>query len=136
MRNVAALLSLLVLAGIGCSADLTVRVPGTVTLNVGDRAAIQGTSWTVKFDSVVSDSRCPLGVLCIQAGEARLAFALSDPLVDPSPNDNLHFILGTDGVVAGGFAFSQVEVSPIRRQNETIDPKSYVVKIMIEGVTR
>ena len=122
-------------AGCASSIDSVVQLPGTVALKVGGGAQIAGSSWTVKFDSVSSDSRCPLGVFCIQAGAAVLVLELVNPLVDPAPGSDLHFQLGATPVVMHGFRFTQVEILPIRRQNETIEPRSYVAMIMIEAVT-
>ena len=134
-RNI--LVSALILFGAGaCSSypdpSLSIRPPGTVKLKVGSGASIDSTPWTVIFDSVVSDSRCPLGVLCIQAGEAVLALELASPLADPQPHDNPHFTLGATPVTVEGLRFTQVEVLPLMRQNVTIDPKSYEVTLQIE----
>lgn len=41
----------------------------------GQRAALPGGD-AVRYVALVSDSRCPLGVQCIQAGEATLRFEL------------------------------------------------------------
>ena len=42
----------------------------------GETATITGTRLTVRFAEVVSDSRCPVGVQCIRAGEARVRLEL------------------------------------------------------------
>jgi hypothetical protein len=125
---------------IACSTATTetVKPPVTVTLRVGDGAAIQGTPWTVTFDSVITDSRCPLGVMCIQAGEALLALELTSALDDappPDPGVAPHFSLGLAPKTVSGFRFSVEEVEPIRRQHDTIDPRSYKIKLHIEAVS-
>jgi hypothetical protein len=128
--------ALLLFSGGACSSYAgparSILPPGTVKLKVGSGASISGTPWTVIFDSVVSDSRCPLGVLCIQAGEALLALELASPLADPLPHDNPHFMLGTTAVTVEGLRFIQVEVLPLMRQNVKIDPTSYEVTLRIE----
>ncbi len=130
-------IALVALTAIACSSDGigSVAVPGAVTLKVGTGATIQGTPWTVRFDSVVSDSRCPLGVLCIQAGEALLALHLDNPAADPPRRDNPYFTLGATPINVEGFRFMPSAVLPIRRQNETIDPKAYTVTLLIESGT-
>jgi hypothetical protein len=134
-RNILA--SALILSGaVACSSytdpSLSIRPPGTVRLKVGSGASIGGTPWTVIFDSVVSDSRCPVGAQCIQAGEALLALELASPLADPLPHDNPHVTLGTAPVTVEGLRFTQVEVLPLMRQNVKIDPRSYQVTLQIE----
>lgn len=42
----------------------------------GETASVTGTQLTVRFAEVVSDSRCPVGVQCVRAGEARVSFEL------------------------------------------------------------
>jgi hypothetical protein len=134
-RNIV-LSALIVSAGGACSSyrdpSLSIRPPETVKLKVGSGASIAGTPWTVIFDSVVTDSRCPLGVMCIQAGEAVLALELASPLADPLPQDSPHFTLGTAPVIVQGLRFTQVEVLPLMRPDVKIDPWSYQVTLRIE----
>jgi len=131
------LVLILTLAGAGACSSYTEplfsnRPPETVKLNVGSGAPIAGTPWTVIFDSVVSDSRCPIGAFCIRAGEAVLALELASPLAGPLPLDSPHFTLGTAPVIIEGLRFSQVEVLPLMRPGVTIDPRSYQVTLRIE----
>jgi hypothetical protein len=42
------------------------------TLRVGQSASIDGEGLTLRFDAVLSDSRCPSDVQCIRAGEAEV----------------------------------------------------------------
>jgi hypothetical protein len=135
LRSVA--IGALAIGGVGCASGPesgTVRPPATVKLSVGGGAMIENAPWTVIFDSVISDSRCPIGVLCIHAGEALLALELASPLADPLPHDSPHFTLGTTPVAIEGLRFTQVEVLPLPRQNVKIDPGSYQVTLKIEAV--
>src|SRR4051812_34516401 len=43
-----------------------------VTLGVGKQISLEGGSFRLGFDSVTSDSRCPIGYQCITAGEAKV----------------------------------------------------------------
>jgi hypothetical protein len=130
--------ALIVSSGGACSScadpSLSIRPPGIVKLKVGSSASIDGTPWTVIFDSVVSDSRCPIGVFCIQEGEAVLALELASPLADPLPHDSPHLTLGMTSVTVEGLRFTQVELSPLMMQNVKIDPQSYVVTLKIEDL--
>ncbi|HET7229049.1 MAG TPA: hypothetical protein VFJ16_03570 [Longimicrobium sp.] len=47
-------------------------------------AVIQGEPLTVRFASVVSDSRCPAGVQCVRAGEARLEISIQQAGLEPA----------------------------------------------------
>ena len=52
------------------SSLVTAPVHADVVLALGQEAAIEGTQIRVRFAGVVSDSRCPTDVVCVQAGEA------------------------------------------------------------------
>ena len=40
-----------------------------VAIRIGERIAVSGTGWTIRFEQVVEDSRCPVDVQCIWAGQ-------------------------------------------------------------------
>jgi hypothetical protein len=104
-----------------------------VKLKVGSGASIDGTPWTVIFDSVAADSRCPIGAFCIQQGEAVLALELASPLADPLPQDSPHFTLGSTPIDVEGLRFSQLTVTPLPTIDHPIDPATYVVTLSISG---
>ena len=51
------------------------QLPLTTTLQVGQQVSVSGLRAT--FVAVTSDSRCPIDVFCVSAGEATLQFDLS-----------------------------------------------------------
>lgn len=58
----------------GCSTDsdeVKASWGQQFTLAVGQTAVFDDGGLKIKFDSVTGDSRCPKGVTCIQAGEAK-----------------------------------------------------------------
>jgi hypothetical protein len=71
----------------------------------GETASITGTRLTVRFDSVVSDSRCPVGVQCIRAGEARVGFELRLGGANPQA-----VILATEGAEPRQAAYDAFDV--------------------------
>jgi hypothetical protein len=65
-------LALLLTASVSCSPYKINASPGEqFTLPVGETAGIKGESLAFKLIEVTADSRCPTGVVCIQAGEAK-----------------------------------------------------------------
>lgn len=65
--------ALLALA-LGCAGNTPTAVsPGTeFQLAPGETAAVRETPLTITFRSVAEDSRCPIDVVCIRAGNARV----------------------------------------------------------------
>jgi hypothetical protein len=69
----------LAVPGCGKSAGSTVPVDGKeVTLQPGETVRLAGSQSTLQFLAVPEDSRCPEGVQCIWAGNARLSLKLDD----------------------------------------------------------
>lgn len=59
---------------IGCSPgnnDVRASLGQEFSLKVNQTVAISEEDISVKFDKVLTDSRCPIGVVCVWAGEAR-----------------------------------------------------------------
>jgi hypothetical protein len=74
------------LVAFGCqqSSQSTVQPAGSVVVTTGKSARIDQ-SVTVKVDSI-QDSRCPVNVQCVWAGNAKVIFTLSDASVSKSGN--------------------------------------------------
>jgi hypothetical protein len=87
------------------------------------------------LESVLNDSRCPIGVLCIWEGnaQARFKFIKSDavPLFF-NLNTNTGF---TNDTIVGGYKFTLKSLNPYPEINKIILPKSYKAEIEIEQVT-
>ena len=49
-----------------------------LTLALGETVRLRNTDLFVRFDRVVSESRCPMGMLCIVAGEAIVEMTASE----------------------------------------------------------
>ncbi len=48
-----------------------------LVLHLGETALISGTDFGVTLDEIVSDSRCPANVMCIQQGSAKVQISFS-----------------------------------------------------------
>ena len=49
-----------------------VRLGQEFNLRVGQQAAVEGESFSIRFTSVANDSRCPVEVTCVWAGNAEV----------------------------------------------------------------
>jgi hypothetical protein len=98
-------------------------------LERGETAAVGAEGLTVRFIAVVEDSRCPLGVQCVRAGEAKVQLALRAP---GSGGDNL--ILATEGGQPRYASFATYDVhlvalEPRRRPDDPHPP--YVATLRV-----
>jgi len=102
-------------------------------LEVGKSAHVDGTNLTITFNGVTADSRCPLGVFCIQAWNATVSLTATDsggattPITlysNPTPST-------PSSVKVAGYLISLEVVQPIRRRDVTIPPGGYVVTLHV-----
>jgi hypothetical protein len=100
-----------------------------IRLSGGQTAVISSEGLTIKFEEVTNDSRCPTGVTCIWAGEAKCQTTItlngaSSPLV-------LTVTGSSDSpTVFEGFTFT-ANVEPYPQAEKTIDKQSYVLVLKI-----
>lgn len=96
-------------AAAGCTSSSTNanELPVTVNLASGNRVSLVKQGITLQFDSVVTESRCPMGALCIVAGQAVLSFSLTGPnaptggrllLASDRPDSTLGVVLNAEAI--------------------------------------
>src|SRR4051812_9080728 len=72
-----ALTSAAIAAGCATVEPPVVAGPGAAfSLPVGKTATVSGTGVRIPFNRVTTDSRCPIDVVCVWAGEARIELAI------------------------------------------------------------
>lgn len=78
MRHTLLSVALATLVSTGCAtAPLTVSPETDFTLKVRESATLQGANISVRVDSVVGDSRCPVNATCVWAGNAAIWLLMS-----------------------------------------------------------
>lgn len=100
----------------------------TITLRYG-ASALLGDHVRIVFRSVESDSRCPVDVQCVWAGDAAIRLDASSggawqPFV-------LHTNLQPRSAEHGGFVVELVGVEPEPRRDRSVDPGDYSVRLAI-----
>jgi hypothetical protein len=127
-------LAMAVLLSVACD-DGMPTAPGTagatVTLAIGQTIAVPDTSLSLKFAAVSSDSRCPVGVVCIQAGAAVVAL---DALAGAGTS---RFELSTTGSAqvaqVSGYRIELASLLPERSASRPLDPADYRVTVHVDG---
>lgn len=128
-----ALYLLLAALTFGCSMGKTaaevrmVKESESFTLAPGQRVQIGET--VLRFDGVVSDSRCPVGVTCVWEGSATLRFIVE------SDNERTFTVETAErrGAPVGGMYQLVVEsVTPVPHQGKTIAPSSYRATLVLQ----
>ncbi len=99
---------------------------GVVVLAVGQSALVTPAA-LLTFEQVVSDSRCPLGVTCVWAGEVTLALSLE------SGAETLAFQLSdrSNSASVRGLRFELLSVTPYPLAGYAIPIANYRASILV-----
>jgi hypothetical protein len=112
--------------GFGAISDAEARSSSEVTVGVGQTKTFSPTKIRIKLVEVIEDSRCPEGVECIWAGNAKLKVVLSKNgkrvrTVEINTNG------GNESVVYEGYKIAVTRLTPKPVANEPApDKKLYI----------
>ena len=112
--------------GISMQAQTNQRI--TVQIN-GQKAAVKN-KLTIKFVSLIEDSRCPKGTQCIQAGTAKIQIKASggregEKMFELQTNPN------ANSVFYGGYEIKLIDVNPAPANNIRINRNGYTATFKI-----
>ena len=122
------LMTLLGACGRGISTDVTLNVE--FELAPAQTASVAGTDLAVRLDSLVADSRCPIDVACVWAGDANIHLSLIRGKRAPTPAV-IHVTTSPKSVVDGSETIEIVSLEPLARQQTQIKPTDYRVRLII-----
>lgn len=98
-------------------------------LRVGD-SALTTDDLRVRFDTVRSDSRCPLDALCVRAGEAVIALTLSTP-GEAAVGRELDTTPARSATTYLNFTITLTSLAPYPRSDRQIQPGDYVATLLV-----
>lgn len=106
----------------------------SMKLKPNEEKKIENSDVKVKFLSVIEDSRCPEGVNCIWAGNAKIK-------IEVSCNNNkeefeINTNLGAKGATFDGYAINLTDLSPVPKEGVTTEKESYIATFEISRLTR
>jgi len=107
----------------------------TINVRVGKQMKASRSKITVKFVSLIEDSRCPDDANCIQAGNATIKVTVSKAGSDPitfEANTNL----GAKGNVYEGYAIYLTSLTPIPKANIRINRNAYTATFSVSRLSR
>lgn len=107
---------------------------GSLVMAVGDEVWVEGTTLRVAFLGLENDSRCPVDVTCVWAGDAEVELALAVG-TGPSVPSVLHWNtqMGPASAEAGPFNVSLVAIEPVARSDHVIREDEYRVRLKVDG---
>jgi hypothetical protein len=105
------------------------RLGDEFQLRVGEQAALRDIGLWVAFLGVGADSRCPLKVMCVWAGDAAVLVETApfpDALEADSKTDTLHTHLDPKWLDLGSFELLLVRLDPYPETPSSLSPDDYV----------
>ncbi|KPJ99123.1 MAG: hypothetical protein AMS20_15910 [Gemmatimonas sp. SG8_28] len=125
---------LLTVCGLACSTVTEPRLGDEFQLRVGEHAGLSDIGLWVAFLGVGRDSRCPLKVMCVWAGDAAVLVETA-PHVDfrstDSKTDTLHTNLDPKWLDFGSFELVLVRLDPYPETPSSISPDEYVATFLV-----
>jgi hypothetical protein len=124
------LLLLLVCAPVSSAQLRDARVKDGVTIRQGKDAKVKGEDLKISFLSVAEDSRCPDGVKCVWAGNAKVRLSVRN-----SKDECAEFELNTNADPLaydfGKYQISLANLSPYPSINGELKPRSYTATVVV-----
>lgn len=116
--------------GVPLEPSVSARVDSPFTLRVGQEATFEDIDLSVRFVGISEDSRCPLDVTCVWAGDARVDLLLRQSGTSEEIL-NLHTNLEPRRWVVGRYQIMLEELSPLPRSSAIIPPEHYVAEFRV-----
>ena len=101
------------------------KLDAEIQIKFGESVTLEKGRLTIKFRSLVGDSRCPQGVVCVWAGNAEV-------ILEVLKNEiALNTILDPKEQVVGDYNIQLRDVLPYPKAGEEIKPEDYSIKIVV-----
>ena len=115
----------------GSTSSSTLAVPGTIVLAPGASVRIEGRDVTVRFVSVLEDSRCPKEVTCVWAGRARVAIEVGRD-GQAARSFELEVAAASAAVDADGLRLTAEALDPYPRDSQPTPTEAYRLRLRVE----
>ncbi len=106
-----------------------------ISVRVGKQKKETRSKITLKFVSVVEDSRCPEGVNCVWAGNAKIKVAVIENGREVKTVE-LNTNLGAKGDTHEGYAFYLKELTPTPNAKSKIGANDYTATFTVSRLSR
>lgn len=100
-------------------------------LKPNEEKKIENSDVKIKFISVIEDSRCPEGVNCIWAGNAKIKIEVS--CNNHKEEFEINTNVGAKGATFDGYAIYLSDLLPVPKEGQTTEKESYTA---IFGISR
>jgi len=102
-----------------------------MTLRYGEEKPVGQSVMRLSFGQVNEDSRCPIGVVCVWAGNAQVELGIRAGM-GPTYPLRLNTNLEPRSTVWSGIRITLLDVQPAPKASEPTKPEDYSVKVKLE----
>ena len=114
--------------------DDTPQLNRIFTLKIEETATFDDPELALTADSIVSDSRCPNGAVCVWEGLVEVTFTFTTDDTDYSVNLTLHADNPQKAETRiAGYTLRLVTVNPYPDIDHPISPEEYILSLVIEN---
>lgn len=106
----------------------------TQKINIYKQKKFSASKLNVKFISLIEDSRCPEGVDCLWAGNAKIKIEISNGRTKETFEINTN--LGAKGASFDGYAINLTSLTPAPKANVKLNKNSYQATFAVSRLTR
>lgn len=107
-----------------------VEAGDTIRLRMGESVELGDTRARITLHDVQADSRCPVDVTCVWAGDAHIRLEAA-PATGSATLLDLHTTLDPKEAVFAGWMLRLIDVEPPRMSTDTVRPQDYSVRLAI-----
>ena len=115
----------------GVNATTEASLAHDFELAPGQAASIEGTDVAILFRSVTTDSRCPVDVQCVWAGDAAVLLTVSPGSQGEEHDLTLHTGVEPKTAAVSGYEIRVTGVSPAPHSGTPIPASSYRVTLQV-----
>ncbi len=109
-----------------------VRLRREFKVKPGQQVSVKGTKLRIKFVVVENDSRCPIGVTCVWAGNAAVKFKVSNGKDSKTVTLNTSSVSSfSNEVEYRGYKISLVTLSPYPQNNRRVPPRGHTATLLV-----
>ncbi len=128
-------LTLILTLVFGSVSAVNAKDDAPIKVRVGKQKKFSRSKISVKFVSLIEDSRCPEGVNCVWAGNARIKVQISEGK-DAGETFEMNTNLGAKGASFRGYAVNLVSLTPTPKADAKVSSDSYAAVFSISRLTR
>jgi hypothetical protein len=132
MKILALTLSILFIFGMTTSSSA--QTAEMLTIKAGQQKVAKTSRLKIKFISVTEDSRCPVGVDCVWAGNAKVKVQI----IGSRSTKEFEFntTMGPKGDMLDGWAIYLEDLTPVPQANKKLNAKLYTAKFKVTRLGR